>query len=116
VWRAAEQVQAEYDPTMRPSGPALLAMAVLICFPIAIGEELKPDREVSVTSIEHRASKTYRISAKAWVEGKTPASPPSLYYELTCGAMGGYSISTRRLKHTRKAAMEKTITAQRRFW
>jgi len=65
-------------------------MAVLVCLPVALGEGLKPDREVSVTSIEHRAGKTYRISAKAWVGGKSTGSPPSLYYELTCGALGGY--------------------------
>jgi uncharacterized protein YqgV (UPF0045/DUF77 family) len=47
----------------------LVAMAVLVCFPIALGEGLKPDRVVSVISIEHRADKTYRISAKAWVGG-----------------------------------------------
>jgi hypothetical protein len=51
VWRAAEQVRAEYNLTMRPSRPALIAMAVLVCLPIALGEGLKPDRVVSVTSI-----------------------------------------------------------------
>jgi hypothetical protein len=75
---------------MRRARPTLIAIAVLVCFPNVLGEGLKPDREVSVTSIEHRADKRYRIRAKAWVEGKTPASPPSLYYELTCGALGGY--------------------------
>jgi len=75
---------------MRFSRPALIAVAVLVCVSIALGDGLKPDREVSITSIQHRTEKTFSISAKAWVGGKATESPPSLYYDLTCGALGGY--------------------------
>src|SRR6516165_7413030 len=75
---------------MRSSRTALVVVAMLVCFRLALGEGLKPDRVVSVTSIEHRTDKTFSISVKAWVGEKATGSPPSLYYELTCGALGGY--------------------------
>ncbi len=41
---------------------------------------LKPDRKISITSVEHRETgKPYRV------EGQTSGTKPTLYYKLGCG-------------------------------
>jgi hypothetical protein len=60
----------------------LLLAAMLILCNAAFGKDkvLKPDREISITSVEHRETgKPYRV------EGQTTGSKITLYYKLACG-------------------------------
>lgn len=60
----------------------LLTAATLLLCNAAFGKDkvLKPDREISVTSVEHRdTGKPYRV------EGQTSGSKTTLYYKLACG-------------------------------
>jgi hypothetical protein len=56
-----------------------------------LGKDLKPDRVISVTSLEHhegKPEKSYEVSVKAW-EGTNTKSEPTLYYKLACGTGAG---------------------------
>jgi hypothetical protein len=70
-----------------------LLTAILVMLSASVlGKELKPDRVISVTSLEHRegkAEKSYEVSAKAWY-GKDTKSEPTLYYKLACGTGAAY--------------------------
>ena len=69
----------------------LTAILVMLSASV-LGKELKPDRVISVTSLEHRegkAEKSYEVSAKAWY-GKDTKSEPTLYYKLACGTGAAY--------------------------
>lgn len=72
----------------------LLAIAtVLASCPSTFGKTLKPDRVISITSLEHlqdKTGKSYRINAKSWEEGKTSGSEPTLFYQLLCGTAAAY--------------------------
>ena len=72
---------------MKPLAELLIAAALLLSHP-CFGEESKPDRVISVTSLERREGSTvkpYQVKAKGWV-GTTLGSGPTLYYVLACGA------------------------------
>jgi hypothetical protein len=80
-----------YNPAMKIRAGLLAAILVMLSAPV-VGKELKPDRVISVTSLEHREGKTdksYEVSAKAW-KGKDTKSEPILYYKLACGTGAAY--------------------------
>lgn len=65
----------------------ILPLAIVILSGVVFGTVLKPDRVISVTSLEHRGGtpgKSYRVDAKSW-EGTSTAREPTLYYQLACG-------------------------------
>lgn len=60
----------------------LLTAVMLVLCHAAVGKDkvLKPDREISITSVEHRdTGRPYRV------EGQTSGSKNTLYYKLACG-------------------------------
>jgi len=60
----------------------LFAILLILWVASSFGEDkvLKPDREISITSVEHRdTGKPYRV------EGHTSGSKTTLYYKLGCG-------------------------------
>jgi hypothetical protein len=66
----------------------LTAATILSCL-AAVGngqgskKVLKPDREILITSVEHRdTGKPYRV------EGQTSGSKTTIYYKLACGTAG----------------------------
>jgi hypothetical protein len=70
----------------------LLAAILVMLSASVFGKELKPDRMISVTSLEHRKGKTekpYEVNVKSW-DGKSTKSEPTLYYKLECGAGAAY--------------------------
>lgn len=72
---------------MKARAKLLIAAVLLLSHP-CFGEESKPDRVISVTSLERRegsTAKPYQVKAKGWV-GRTSESQPTLHYELACGA------------------------------
>jgi hypothetical protein len=65
-----------------------IAVAALLLCLAAFGETLKPDRVIKVTSMEHRDDKperSFKVNAKAWENGNTSDSEPTLYYQVLCG-------------------------------
>jgi hypothetical protein len=71
----------------------LLAIAtVLTSCHSTFAKTLKPDRVISITSLEHldKTGKSYRVNAKSREEGKTSGSEPTLYYQLLCGTAAAY--------------------------
>lgn len=65
----------------------ILPLAFVILSGVVFGTVLKPDRVISVISIEHRGGtpgKSYRVDAKSW-EGTSTAREPTIYYQLVCG-------------------------------
>jgi hypothetical protein len=70
----------------------LLTAILVILFASVFGKELKPDRMISVTSLEHRQGKTdkpYEVNVKSW-DGRSTKSEPTLYYKLACGSGAAY--------------------------
>src|SRR2546426_5564431 len=67
---------------MKPRA-GLLMVAALILSQSALGKEPKPDRVISITSLERYEKDTPGKAYK--VEAKTSGSEPTLYYKLTCG-------------------------------
>jgi hypothetical protein len=70
----------------------LLTAILVMLSPSVLGKELKPDRVISVTSMEHREGKTgkpYEVNVKSW-GGKSTKSEASLYYKLACGTDAAY--------------------------
>ena len=72
---------------MKPRAGSLMA-TVLILAHLGFGKELKPDRVISITSLEHQEGSAPSKSYK--VEAKTSGSEPTLYYKLACGTGAAY--------------------------
>jgi hypothetical protein len=61
---------------------------VIILSHVCLGKDSKPDRVLSVTSLERHegtTDKPYKVAAKAWL-GETSGREPTLYYKLACKA------------------------------
>jgi hypothetical protein len=77
---------------MKPRAGVLLTILLILLLP-SFGTELKPDRVISVTSLERRegnAEKPYKVNAKAWVNRRNSGQEPGLYYQLACAPGAGY--------------------------
>ena len=80
---------------------SMMLTAVLLLSPIAFPDDkkvLQPDRELSITSMEHRDSENSNRPYK--VEGHTSGSKVTLYYKLACGT----GAARLEVGHTYKAA------------
>src|ERR1039458_4651366 len=67
---------------MKRRSLARVTTAALFVCVAALGKDkvLKPDRKISITTMEHRdTGKPYRV------EGQTSGTKPTLYYKLGCG-------------------------------
>ena len=95
---------------MKPHAELLIA-AVLLLPHLCFGEESKPDRVISVTSLERRAGSTakpYQVKARGWI-GKTSGSGPTLNYELACGS-GAADLKVTRVYEAMELTAEGTKT------
>jgi hypothetical protein len=90
---------------MKQHAVLLMATLLVLCH-ACFGKELKPDRTISITSIEHREGNTGKPYK---VEGRTSGSQPTFYYKLACGT-GAADLEVGHAYRATEATIEGTKT------